>query len=132
MCADKWQAIKAIPCGRWIPARVLFVSSPFHCLHELDRQISQADGCATIGNCKTSRLLFADGLVLLSTESGFQRALNSFADAYNTAGMKISTAKTELLHLSRNPVQCLLQLTNKWSDNEAGREVQVSWGCIYD
>ena len=37
---------------------------------------SQADECATIGNCKISRLLFADDLVLLSsTESGLQRAL---------------------------------------------------------
>ena len=74
---------------------------------------SQADECATIGNCKISRLLFADDLVLLSsTESGLQRALNSFADACNTAGMKISTAKTEvgLLHLSRNPDQCVLQV----------------------
>ena len=43
---------------------------------------SQADECATTGNCKISRLLFADDLVLLSsTESGLQRALNSFADA---------------------------------------------------
>ena len=33
----KWQAIKAVPCGRWTPARVRFVTSPFHCLHELDR-----------------------------------------------------------------------------------------------
>ena len=57
-----------------------------------------------------SRLLFADDLVLLSsTESGLQRALNSFADACNTAGMKISTAKTEVLHLSRNPDRCVLQ-----------------------
>ena len=58
-----------------------------------------------------SRLLFADDLVLLSsTEPGLQRALNSFADACNTAGMKISTAKTEILHLSRNPDQCVLQV----------------------
>ena len=58
-----------------------------------------------------SRLLFADDLVLLSfTESGLQRASNSFADACNTAGMKISTAKTEVLHLSRNPDQCVLQV----------------------
>ena len=72
---------------------------------------SQADECATIGNCKISRLLFADDLVLLSsTESGLQRALNSFADACNTAGMKISTAKTEVLHPSRNPDQCVLQV----------------------
>ena len=57
---------------------------------------SQANECATIINCKISRLLFADNLVLLSsTESGLQRALNSFADACNTAGMKISTAKTD-------------------------------------
>ena len=70
---------------------------------------NQADECATIGNCKISRLLFADDLVLLSsTESGLQRALNSFADACNTAGMKISTAKTEVLHFSRNPDQCIL------------------------
>ena len=36
--------------------------------------------------------------------------LNSFADACNTAGMKISTAKTEVLHLSRNPDQCVLHV----------------------
>ena len=39
-----------------------------------------------------------------------QRTLNSFADACNTAGMKISTAKTEVLHLSRNLDQCVLQV----------------------
>ena len=72
---------------------------------------SQADECATTGNCKISRLLFADDLVLLfSTESGLQRALNSFADTCNTAGMKISTAKTEVLRLSRNLDQCVLQV----------------------
>ena len=72
---------------------------------------SQADECATIENCKITRLLFADDLVLLSsTESGLQRALNSFADAWNAAGVKISSAKTEVLHLSRNPGQCVLQV----------------------
>ena len=70
---------------------------------------SQADEFATIGDCKISRLLFANDLVQLSsTESGLQRTLNSFADACNTAGIKISTAKTEVLHLSRNPDQCVL------------------------
>ena len=72
---------------------------------------SQADECATIGNCKISRQLFADDLVLLSsTKSGLQRALNSFAGASNTTGMKISTVKTEVLYLSRNPDQCVLQV----------------------
>ena len=41
---------------------------------------SQADECATIGNCKISRLLFADDLVLLSSsESGLQRTLHTVA-----------------------------------------------------
>ena len=72
---------------------------------------SQGEECASIENYKISRLLFADELVLLSsTESGFQSALNSFADARDTAEMKISTAKTEVLHLSRNPDQCVLQV----------------------
>ena len=35
--SGKQQAIKAVPaCGRWTPARVRFVTSPFHCLHELN------------------------------------------------------------------------------------------------
>ena len=34
-----WQAIKAVPCVRWTPAKVRFVTSPFHCLHKLDRQM---------------------------------------------------------------------------------------------
>ena len=37
-------------------------------------------------------------------------AFNSFAEACNTAEMKISTAKTEVLHLSTNPDQCMLQV----------------------
>ena len=49
-------------------------------------------------------------VLLSSTESGLQRALNSFADACNTTGTKISTAKTEVLYLSRNPDQCVLQV----------------------
>ena len=37
--SGKGQAIKAVPCGRWTLARVRFVTSPFHCLHELDWQM---------------------------------------------------------------------------------------------
>ena len=71
---------------------------------------SQADECATIGNCKISHLLFANDLVLVlsSTESGLQRSLNNFTVVCNTAVMKRSTTKTEVLHLSRNPDQCVL------------------------
>ena len=74
-------------------------------------KFSQADECVTIGNCKISHLLFADDLVLLSsTESGLQRTLNSFVDSFDTAGMKISTTKTGVLHLLSNPDQCVLQV----------------------
>ena len=68
-------------------------------------KLSRTDKCVMIGRCKISQLLFADDLVLLaSSKSGLQHTLNGFAAACNIAGMKISTAKTEILHLSRNPV----------------------------
>ena len=52
-----------------------------------------------------------DNLVWLApTESGLQDALNGFAAACDIAGMKISTSKTEVLHLLRNPLQCSLQV----------------------
>ena len=88
---------------------------------------SQADECAMTENCKISRLLFADDLALLSsTEFGLhQRALNSFADACNTAAIKISTANTEVLHLSRNFDQCVLQVNGATLKQV---ERQVSWG----
>ena len=74
-------------------------------------KLSQSDVCVTTGRSKISRLLFADDLVLLaSSESGLQFALNGFAAACNIAGMKISTSKNEVLHLSKNPVQCSLQV----------------------
>ena len=70
----------------------------------------QSYAAFNIIRCKVSRLLFADNLVLLaSSESGLQRALNSFAAACDIAGMKISTSKTEVQNLSRNPVQSSLQ-----------------------
>ena len=91
----------------------------------------QADEYASIGNCKISRLLFADDLVLLSsTESGFQRAINSFANTCNTAGMKISTAKTEVLHLSRNPDQCVLQVNG--ATLKQVEKFKYLGGCNYE
>ena len=54
-------------------------------------KLSRTDERVTIGRCKISRLLFADNLVLLaSSESGLQLALNGFAAACDIAGMKIS------------------------------------------
>ena len=67
--------------------------------------------CVTIGKRKSSRLLFADNLVLLaSSESGLQHALNDSAAACNIAAMKISTSETVVLYLSGNFAQCSLQI----------------------
>ena len=72
-------------------------------------KLSQTDKCVTIGRCKISRLFFADDSVLLtSSESGLQHALNGFAAACDIAGMKTSTSNAKVLHLSRNLVQCFL------------------------
>ena len=45
-----------------------------------------------------------------SFDSGLQHALNGFKNAYDIVVIKISTSKPEILHLSRNPVQCSLQV----------------------
>ena len=74
-------------------------------------KLSQTDKCVTIRRCKISRLSFVDDLFLLAfSKSGLQQALNGFAAACDIAGMKVSFSKTEVLHLSRNPVQCSLQV----------------------
>ena len=56
--------------------------------------VNLRQGCALSSNLAASRI-------------------NDFAAAYGTAGMKISTSKTEVLHLSRNPVQCFLQVSRE-------------------
>ena len=65
-------------------------------------KFSRTNECVTIKRCTINRLLFAD--------AGFLRALNGFTAACDIAGMKISSFKTEVLHLSSNPVQCSLQV----------------------
>ena len=60
-------------------------------------KLSKTDEYVTIGICKISRLLFADDLVLLaSSESGLQHAINGFAAACDIDRIKISTSKTEV------------------------------------
>ena len=74
-------------------------------------KFNRADEPVTIERYKINRLLFADDLVLLaSSESGLQHAVNGFASACDIAGMNISASKSEVLHLSRNSVQCSLQV----------------------
>ena len=79
-------------------------------------KLSRINECVTIGRCNFSWLLFADALVLLaSSESGLQYALNGFAVTvtlrhFDIAGMKISTSKIEVQYFSKNSVQCFLQV----------------------
>ena len=75
-------------------------------MDKIDKDSSPGSG-VTFGECNVWRLLFADGLGLLSlNKSDLQDALDRFSDKCLDAGMKISTVKTEILCLSRHPVQC--------------------------
>ena len=74
-------------------------------------KLRQTDECVTIGSCKISCSLYVDDLVLMtSSKFGLQHALNGFAAACDIGEMKISTSKSEILHLSRNLAQCSLQV----------------------
>ena len=71
----------------------------------IDTDSSFSSG-VTFGECNVRRLLFADDLALLSSnESDIQYAFDRFSDA----GMKISTSNTQIMCLSRQPVQCSFQ-----------------------
>jgi len=74
----------------------------------IDRQVDEG---AAVGSCSINRLLFAGDLVLLvSSQQGLQHALDRFSAACNRSGMKISTKNTEVLCLSTNPRQFMLQV----------------------
>ena len=103
--------IKVISCGCWSSAKVCFAPLLFIIYMNWMDKLSPTDGCVTIERCKTSLLLFANDLVLLtSSESDLQHALIDFAAACDIAGMKIGNTKTEVLRLSRNRVHCSLQV----------------------
>jgi len=58
-------------------------------------------------------LLFEDDLVLLApSERDLQHLLDRFSAACDQTGVKISTKKSEVLCLSRNPTQCTLQASS--------------------
>ena len=68
-------------------------------------KLSRTNECVTIGRCKISQLFFANNLWF----SWLPTCIKWLAAACGIAGMKISTPKTEELHLSSKPVQCPLQ-----------------------
>ena len=64
----------------------------------------------TFGECNVRHLLFAHDFALLGSKKiVLQYALDRFSDACLDAGMKINTTKTEIMCLSRHPVQCFFQ-----------------------
>ena len=72
---------------------------------------NSSNSCVTFGECNVRRLLFADDLAMLSSnKSDLQNALDRFSDACLDAEMKYSTAKIEIVCLSRHPVQCSFQI----------------------
>ena len=74
-------------------------------------KLSRTDEGVTIGRRKISQLLLADDIVLLVfSESSLQNALKAFTAECDITAMKISISKSEVLHLSRNPVQTSFQV----------------------
>ena len=78
-------------------------------MDKIDKDSSASSG-VTFGECNVRLLLLADNLALLSSnKNDLQYALDRFSDAYLDAGMKISTAKTEIMCMLSHPVQCSFQ-----------------------
>ena len=70
-------------------------------MDKIDKDSSSSSG-VTFGECNIWCLLFADDLAFLSSnKSDLQHALDRFSDTCLDAGIKISTAKTEIMCLSR-------------------------------
>ena len=87
------------------------VLSPLLFIVYMDRIVKRSRGLESvqIGNTAIARLLFADDLAILaSSQEDLQRALERFAAECELAGMRISTSKTEVMVVSRHPVDCTL------------------------
>ena len=75
-------------------------------MDKIDRDSSSSSG-VTLGEFNVRRLLLADDLAFLSlNKSDPQYALDCFSDACLDVGVKFSTTETQIMCLSRYPVQC--------------------------
>ena len=87
------------------------VLSPLLFIIYMDRIVRCSRGLESvqIGDTTIARLLFADDLAILaSSQEDLQRALERFAAECESAGMRISTTKTESMVFSRHPLDCTL------------------------
>ena len=102
--------IKTKPFNVSVGLQQSCVLSPLLFIMDHINKDSSSNSGVTFGECNVQCLLFADDLALLSSnKSDLQYALDQFSDACLDAGMKISTAKTEIMCLSRHPVECSFQ-----------------------
>jgi exonuclease III len=89
------------------------VLSPLLFIIYMDRIARRSLGqeSVRIGSVSVSHLLFADDLAILaSSQSDLQRSLDRFSLECEAASMRVNTAKTETLVISRNPGQCNLHI----------------------
>ena len=77
-------------------------------MDKIDRNSSSNTG-VIFGECNVRRLFADDPALLSSNKSDFQYAIDRFSDACLDAGMKISMTKTEIMCLSKHPVQYSFQ-----------------------
>ena len=79
-------------------------------MNKIDRDSCSSSG-VTFGECNVRCLLFADDFALLSSKKVISNMhlRSRFPDACLDVGMKISTAKTEIMCMSRHHVQCSFQ-----------------------
>ena len=90
------------------------VLSPLLFVVYMDRIARRSLGgvVAQVGTVALSHLLFADDLaVFASSSDDLQRALDRFGAECGVASMKVNAAKTEVLVVSREPVQCALHVS---------------------
>lgn len=67
-----------------------------------------------IGNKNVNVLCYADDTVLIAdSEDSLQRLLYKFAQTCDKCNLKISTKKTKVLTVSKEPIRCKLQLYDK-------------------
>lgn len=65
-----------------------------------------------LGDLRISHLLFADDLVILgSSQTELQHALERFVAVCDDAGMKVNVNKSEVMVISRTPIQCTLHVS---------------------
>ena len=101
-----------------------FIFSLLHCLHELDRQMQPSWRVCHDRRLKNQLPAMCWWFDSASTESGFQCTLDRFAATYDTAGTKISSVKTDLLHVSRNTI---ISACSNWMERHRNKYLGVAF-----